>query len=181
MLLDSLRHLPAVVFNSRLDIMATNDLGRALCASHFSDLQHPRNAARFLFLDEDRARQFWPQWEKLADDVVAILRVQAGLNPNEPDLIELIGHLSTRSDQFRTRWAANNVRTHRSETKLFRHPLVGELALPTENLHIDSAAGHVLTVFTPQPGSPEHDALQLLSSWDASIAAESQQSPQAAD
>jgi len=173
-LLDSLRHLPAVVFNGRLDIVATNDLGRALYAPHFNGDQHPANAARFLFHDEDRARQFWPQWDKLADDVVAILRVQAGLNPNDPALIELIGHLSTRSNEFRTRWATNNVRSHRSEIKIFRHPLIGEVALPTENLIIDSSTGHVLTVFTPQPGSPEHDSLRLLESWNADTATESQ-------
>ena len=165
--LDSLRHLPAVVFDPHLDIVAANDLGRALYDSHFADRRYPPNAARFLFHDEHQARQFWPQWDKLADDVVAILRVQAGLNPNDPDLIELIGHLSTRSEEFRIRWASNNVRTHRSEIKTFRHPLVGELALPTENLLLDSPAGHVLTVFTPQPGSPEHDALQVLASWNA--------------
>ena len=111
--LEALQDLPAVVFNGRLDIVAVNALGRALYDSHFTG-QEPPNAARFLFLEEDRARQFWPEWERLADDVVAILRVQAGLNPDDPALVELIGQLSTRSEQFRTRWAANDVRAHRA-------------------------------------------------------------------
>lgn len=80
-MLDSLRHLPAIVIIGRLDIVATNELGRALYASHFNDRDHQPNMARFLFLDEERVRQVWPEWEKLADDVVAILRVQAGPQP----------------------------------------------------------------------------------------------------
>jgi len=173
-MLDSLNHLPAIVISGRLDIVATNELGRALYASHFDDDQPP-NVARFLFLNEEQARQFWPEWERLADDVVAILRVQAGLNPNGPGLVELIGQLSTRSDEFRTRWAANNVRAHRAGIKIFNHPLIGHLALPAETMTINAGADHTITVFTPQPGSPEHDALRLLASWNADTVAADEQ------
>ena len=165
-MLDALQDLPAVVFNAHLDIVAINDLGRALYSTHYLGQERP-NAARFLFLDEDRARRFWPEWEKLADDVVAILRVQAGLNPEDPTLVELVGQLSTRSEEFRIRWAANNVRAHRAAVKLFNHPLIGQVALPAETMTLTAAADHILTVFTPQPGTPEHDALRLLASWNA--------------
>lgn len=165
-MLDSLQDLPAIVFNGRLDIVAVNDLGRALYDSHYSGPDQP-NAARFLFLDEDRARRFWPEWDKLADDVVAILRVQAGLNPDDPALVELVGQLSTRSEEFRTRWAANNVRAHRAGVKRFNHPLIGEVALPAETMALTATADHILTVFAPAPGSPAHDALRLLASWNA--------------
>lgn len=165
-ILHSLQHLPAVVFNGRLDIVAVNDLGRALYDSHFIGQEQP-NAASFLFLDEARARRFWPEWDKLADDVVAILRVQAGLNPEDPALVELIGSLSSGSEEFRTRWAANDVRAHRAGIKLFNHPLIGQVALPAETMTIAASADHVVTVFAPQPGSPEHDALRLLASWNA--------------
>ena len=86
---------------------------------------------------------------------------------DDPDLIELIGQLSTRSHTFRTRWAGGDVRAHRGGTKTFRHPLIGEITLPFENLHVDAATGQVLTVFTPRPGSSEADAIRLLASWNA--------------
>ena len=165
-MLDSLRDLPAVVISGHLDIVAANDLGRALYSSHYTGQERP-NVARFLFLDEDLARRFWPEWDKLADDVVAILRVQAGLNPDDPALVELVGQLSTRSEEFRTRWAANNVRAHRAGIKRFNHPLIGEVALPAETMTINATADHTVTVFAPQPGTPEHDALRLLASWNA--------------
>jgi transcriptional regulator with XRE-family HTH domain len=165
-MLDALQDLPAIVFNGRLDIVAVNELGRALYSSHFTGQEQP-NAARFLFLDEARARLFWPEWEKLADDVVAILRVQAGLNPEDPALVEVVGQLSTRSEEFRTRWAANNVRAHRAGVKLFNHSVIGQVALPAETMTITASPDHIITVFAPQPGTPEHDALRLLASWNA--------------
>jgi transcriptional regulator with XRE-family HTH domain len=165
-LLDAVDHLPAVVFNGRLDILAANALGRALYAPMF-DLPGRPNSARFLFLDEPRARELFPEWDRIAGDTVAILRIEAGRHPDDPELVELIGQLSTRSSAFRTRWAGGDVRAHRGGTKIFRHRLIGEVALPYENLHVDAVAGQVLTVFTPQPGTPEADAIRLLASWNA--------------
>lgn len=165
-LLDSLHHLPAMVFNSRLDVLAANDLGRALYAPVFVT-DGPPNTALFLFLDEHRARQLYPEWERLAGDTVSLLRIEAGRRPDDPALIALIGRLSTRSGAFRTRWAANDVRTHRPGVKAFRHPAIGEVHLPFENLTVDATGDQTLTVFTPAPGSPEHDAIQLLASWSA--------------
>ena len=103
----------------------------------------------------------------IAGDTVAMLRTEAGRHPDDPELIELIGQLSTRSTAFRTRWAAGDVRAHRGGTKTFRHPLIGEVTLPFENLQVDAVAGQVLTVFTPPPRSPEADAIRLLASWNA--------------
>src|SRR3954454_831086 len=181
-LLGSMDHLPAVVFNGRLDVLAVNTLGRALYAPVY-DLPGRPNSARFLFLDEPRARALFPEWERIAGDTVAMLRIEAGRHPDDPELIELIGQLSTRSHAFRTRWAANDVRAHRGGTKIFRHPLIGQVTLPFENLHVDAVTGQVLTVFTPQPGTSEADAIRLLASWnadnelDASRAAESGRTP----
>jgi hypothetical protein len=165
--LNAMPTLPAVVQNARLDVLAVNALGRVLYAPVF-DLEGPPNSARFLFLDEFRARQLFPQWERIADDTVALLRIEAGRHPDDRAMLELVGQLSTRSAAFRTRWARNDVRAHNAGVKVFAHPVVGELVLPYENLLVDAAADHTLTVFTPRPGSPEHDAVQLLASWHAS-------------
>lgn len=166
-LLDALNELPAFVFNARLDVVGANALGRALYAPVFEDPVEPANIARFMFLDESRAREFWLTWETMADDVVAMLRTEAGHHPGDPALVDLIGQLSTRSDQFRTRWAAHNVRKHKPGVKIVRHPLVGELTLPFEDLHVDAAPDQLLMVYTPEPGSPAHDGIQLLASWNA--------------
>jgi transcriptional regulator with XRE-family HTH domain len=165
-LLDSMDHLPAVVFNGRFDILAANTLGHALLAPMY-DLPGRPNSARFLFLDEPRARDLFPEWDRIAADTVAMLRIEAGRHPDDPDLTELIGQLATRSTEFRTRWATNDVRAHRAGTKTFRHPLIGEVTLPYENLRVDAASGQVLNVYTPQPGTPAADAIRLLASWNA--------------
>jgi transcriptional regulator with XRE-family HTH domain len=165
-LLDSMDHLPAVVFNGRFDILAANALGRALLAPVY-DLPGRTNSARFLFLDEPGARRLFPEWDRITADTVAMLRIEAGRHPDDPDLTELIGELATRSTEFRTRWATNDVRIHRTGTKTFRHPLIGEIALPYENLRVDAVSSQIINVYTPQPGTPEADAIRLLASWNA--------------
>ncbi|OYN79286.1 helix-turn-helix domain-containing protein [Mycolicibacterium sphagni] len=169
-LLDGLDHLPAFVFNRRLDIIATNELGRALYAPIFDDPVQPPNVARFMFLNEPRSREFWPNWEQMASNNVALLRTEAGRDPDDPALIELIGQLSTRSEQFRILWGAYDVKEHRSGIKTLRHPLLGEITLPFEDLHVDAAPDQLLMVYTPPPGSTEHDAIMLLASWNAEVA-----------
>ncbi|MCV7178168.1 helix-turn-helix domain-containing protein [Mycolicibacterium sphagni] len=169
-LLDGLDHLPAFVFNRRLDIIATNELGRALYAPIFDDPVQPPNVARFMFLNEPRSREFWPNWEQMASNNVALLRTEAGRDPDDPALIELIGQLSTRSEQFRILWGAHDVKEHRSGIKTLRHPLLGEITLPFEDLHVDAAPDQLLMVYTPPPGSTEHDAIMLLASWNAEVA-----------
>ncbi|WP_406327324.1 hypothetical protein OG784_31930 [Streptomyces sp. NBC_01617] len=125
------------------------------------------NCALFLFLDEPRARDLFPAWDLITVDTVATLRIEAGLHPDDPDLTELIGQLATRSTEFRKRWATNDVRTARAGSKTFRHPLIGEITLPYETLRIDAASSQIISVYTPQPGTPEADAIRLLASWNA--------------
>jgi hypothetical protein len=117
----------------RRDQRAANQLGRALYAPLFESREQPANGARFVFLDATAA-EFYPEWERLADELVANLRSQAGHTPHHKNLQDLIGELSTRSDAFRTRWAAYNVRFHRTGTKRVQHPVVGELTLGYETI-----------------------------------------------
>jgi transcriptional regulator with XRE-family HTH domain len=119
---------PAIVRNSRVDYLAANPLGRALYAPLFDSIERPANSARFTFLDP-AAQEFYVDWERTARDLVAHLRSEAGRNPYDRGLSDLVGELSTRSQEFRTWWAAHNVRYHRTGTKHLRHPVVGELEL----------------------------------------------------
>nr|WP_260418052.1 hypothetical protein [Actinophytocola algeriensis] len=79
----------------------------------------------------------------------------------------MIGQLSTRSEEFRRRWAAHNVRIHISGVKLLHHPVVGDLDLAFESLALPADTGQSLLTYTTEPGSPTQDALGLLASWAA--------------
>lgn len=127
----------------------------------------PPNNARYVFLDP-RSQEFFVNWERAADDIVAMLRSEAGRNPYDKALSDLIGELSTRSGTFRQRWAAHNVRFHRTGRKQLRHPVVGDLDLSFEAMELP---GEDLTmlVYTAEPGSRSQEALDLLDSWAATI------------
>jgi transcriptional regulator with XRE-family HTH domain len=166
--LDAITGAAAFVGNERLDIMATNQLGRALYSELYAAPARPVNTARFLFLDP-RAEASYPQWDRVATETVAILRSAAGRDPYNRDLSDLVGELATQSEAFRTRWASHNVRFHNTGVKEFRHPVVGELTLTFNRL--DLAADHGLTLFTytAEPGSRSEEALKLLGSWAATV------------
>jgi transcriptional regulator with XRE-family HTH domain len=172
-LLDAMTDIPAFVQNGRLDVLAANTLARALYADLFDDTApHATpgrlpNHARYTFLDP-RAADFYPDWNRAAGDGVALLRAEAGRNPGDRELNELIGELTTRSERFSALWATHNVRWHTTGTKHFRHRVVGDLALPYEGLALAADPGLTLITYTPEPGSPSKDALRLLASWAAS-------------
>jgi len=167
-ILDSMTTTPAYVRNARLDILAANRLGAALFAPVLTGPAQPANNARFLFLDP-AAREFYPDWERQAQDVVAMLRTESGQNPYDKALSNLIGELSTRSDHFRTWWAAHNVRFHRTGVKRLHHPVVGDLTLTFEALDLAADTGLRISAYSAEPGTPSDDALKLLATWAATL------------
>ncbi|WP_342659800.1 hypothetical protein Rruber_03771 [Rhodococcus ruber] len=167
-MLDSMTASAAFVRNGRMDILATNALGRALYSPLFTDDRRPANIARFQFLDPG-ARDYFPDWDGAANVTVALLRAEAGRDPHNKDLRQLVGELSTLSEEFRTRWAAHNVRIHHAGNKQFHHPVVGTLDLVYHSLDLAADDDWVLdlTIYTAEPATDSEDRLKLLASWAA--------------
>ena len=163
-ILDSIVGAPAFVRNDRLDVLAANQLGEAFYSPLFDDPARPVNSARFVFLDPT-ATDFFVDWDTIANDAVGILRAEAGRDPYDKRLSDLVGELSTRSEEFRARWAAHNVKLHRTGVKRFHHPVVGQLTLDFESLDLPGDPGQKLLVYSAEPASPSRQALDLLASW----------------
>ena len=124
------------------------------------------NTTRFVYLNP-AAKDFFVDWDQIANDGAAMLRLEAGRHPHDKALIELIGELSTQSEVFRQRWASHDVQFHRSGRKRLRHPVVGQLDLAYESMDLASEPGLVLNIYTAPPGSPAADGLKMLASWAA--------------
>ncbi|MDG4825288.1 helix-turn-helix transcriptional regulator [Asanoa sp. WMMD1127] len=168
-LLDAMTDAAAFVRNGRLDVLAINRLGRALYAPAFDTADRPVNLARFCFLDA-RSADLYPSWDEAADITVALLRTEAGRDPYDKALTDLVGELATRSDAFRTRWAAHNVRLHHTGTKHFHHPVVGRLDVAFEAMPLPADPGLTLTAYSAAADTPAGDALRLLATWAATTA-----------
>lgn len=165
--LDTITGGPAIVRNGRMDLLATNRLGHAMHASMYERSPGPvPNFARYTFLDEDSHR-FYPHWDVAADTCVAILRTEAGRDPRDPQMHDLVGELATRSDDFRRRWSNHDVRVHAAGSKTFHHTAVGDLELAYENVEMLSEPGLSLTIYAAEPASRTEEALALLASWTA--------------
>ncbi|GAA5056483.1 transcriptional regulator with XRE-family HTH domain [Thermocatellispora tengchongensis] len=181
-MLDAMTDAPAIIRNGRMDIVAANRLGYAMYWPVFHShiptpgrgprpdtaRPQPANIARFQFLDP-AGPDFFPDWDTAADITVALLRTEAGRDPYNKELTQLIGELSTRSDDFRGRWAQHNVRLHHTGTKAYHHPAVGDLVLDYESMDLHADPGLNLTVYTATPDTPSSDALRLLASWAATL------------
>lgn len=168
-LLDAMSTVPAFIANGRLDLVGTNALARAFYVQVLESPAQPTNFARFCFLDP-AAHEFYPGWEQAADTTVAMLRTEAGRDPHNRALTDLVGELATRSDAFRTRWASHNVHVHVTGSKAFRHPVAGELRLAFNTIPLPGDPGLSLTVYTPEPGTGTDERLALLGSWAATPA-----------
>ncbi|WP_395245700.1 helix-turn-helix transcriptional regulator [Agromyces sp. MMS24-K17] len=164
--LASITDAVAFVRDPRQNLLAVNDLGRAFYSPVIGDGGRTPNLARFQFLDP-AARDFYPDWDRFAEMCVAIMRAEAGRDPHDTGLQDLVGELSTRSEVFRRLWAAHDVRTHGAGTKRFHHPVVGELVLAYEELALTAEPGNVMLIYSAEPGSPSAERLRLLASWGA--------------
>jgi transcriptional regulator with XRE-family HTH domain len=165
-IVDAMADIPAFVGNARGDVLYANALFEALHSELYRDPARPVNTGRFLFLDP-RARSFYVDWEGTARDVVAALHGEVGRNPYDRSLSDLIGLLSTRSEEFRVYWARHDVRFHRTGTKRLHHPLIGDLTLAYEVLELPADAGLRLVTYSAEHGSPSEAALAELARWSA--------------
>lgn len=162
-ILDSLG-VPAYVRNQRFDLLAVNELGRALFADLYVAETSRPNLARYLFLD-NRSQKFYVEWADVAKDAVAALRIEAGRNPYDRTLTDLVGELTSRSDDFSAWWASHNVKFHRTSTKKMQHPVAGAMELTGEALALPGDNGLTIITYTVEPFTPSAEALQFLASW----------------
>lgn len=168
--LDAITGAAALLLNDRHDILAANALSRALFLELLAGLERP-NFARFIFLDP-RARDFYLDWDDVARDVAAALRSTAGRKPDDRALSDLVGELSTRSEEFRREWARHDVRFHNSGIKRLHHSQVGDIELRYEGLEIMSDTDLTIYVYTADPGTRSAEMLALLGSIAATSDAE---------
>ncbi|KHO22786.1 XRE family transcriptional regulator [Mycolicibacterium setense] len=163
-LLDGMVGSPAIVMDGNLDILAANPLGRALYSPLYERAVGAPNFARFIFFDS-AAAQVFPEWERSADEAVALLQAEAVRVPHSPAITRIVGELATQSIDFRIRWAAHNVTGHRHGVKRFCHPEFGDLTLTYNVFEVTAAPGLSLVGYTAEPNSPSAQALSIMSSW----------------
>ncbi|MFF1572456.1 helix-turn-helix transcriptional regulator [Leifsonia sp. NPDC058292] len=165
-LINSLLGTPAVIIGRRSEVLGWNTLGHRLVAGHL-DVDSPTrphdrpNTTRMIFLD-GHTRELYGRWSEEAERAVSSLRVLAAKNPDDPELVALVGELSLKSPEFGKLWAQHPVAACVSGVKQFRHPEVGDFELAFEVLTPPDESMHRLLMFTPEPGSPAEEAIQLL-------------------
>lgn len=165
-LIAAMRDVPALVLGRHSEVLAWNELGHLLFAGHYDRSAPSRpadrpNLTRMLFLDP-HTRELYRRWEEEATRAVASLRVAAGRYADDTALTALVGELIVKSPEFAACWAKHPVQVCAAGTKYLHHPVVGDLELDFEALHLPEDDGHRLLTYTPAPGSSHEAALRLL-------------------
>jgi hypothetical protein len=88
--------------------------------------------------------------------------VDAGRHPDDPQLAELIGDLSLRDGDFRRWWTDHDVLNNSHGTRLYHHPVVGNLTLDYEIFSPADDKDQRLSLHTAEPGSPSERGLHQL-------------------
>ncbi|MEU6749713.1 helix-turn-helix transcriptional regulator [Spirillospora sp. NPDC046719] len=160
-MLEQLRPCPAYVLSRTSDILAANPEGLALFAGMDEWPPERRNTIRYVFL-HPAARSLLADWDKAASTSAAQLRSLTATDPDDPALTALIDELNGADPEFAALWKRHDVHARRGDRKTFHHPRVGTFTLDFEVLHLD-ADRQRMSVYQAEPGTPDHDAMVLLS------------------
>ncbi|GHF03725.1 transcriptional regulator [Amycolatopsis deserti] len=151
--------VPAFVEGRYFDVLAANDLARALSPC----LAHGHNRLRDVFLDPGE-KALYEDWDEATARLVASFRTSVGSDTDDPGFVRLVGELSLGSERFRKLWARHDVRSCDTVPVRLRHPQVGELTLGLEKLGVTGAKGLLLVVYHAAPGTSSAEKLALLAS-----------------
>ena len=149
--------LPAFVEGRYFDVLAANDLARALSPT----LQAGQNRLRAVFLDAGE-RDLYPDWEQATARLVGGFRESVGSDTDDPRFVQLVGELSLSSDRFRQLWARHDVHPREGAPVRLRHPHIGELTVRREKLGIGGAEAQLLVIYHAELGTGSADQLALL-------------------
>jgi transcriptional regulator with XRE-family HTH domain len=163
-LLRTLDHVPAFVIGRRTDVLAANRLARAVLTDFDALPATRRNLARYYLLDP-AARERVGDWQRLAAETVAMLRLEAGRHPHDRRLADLVGELTLALPEFTAWWNDHRVLRRTHGAKHYHHPLVGELHFSYESFQVPGDTDQTLCVYNVEPGSETAEALRLLASW----------------
>ncbi|MFF6897038.1 helix-turn-helix domain-containing protein [Streptomyces hydrogenans] len=164
LMLKTLDHVPAFILGRRTDVLASNRLARAVLTDFEALPAQRRNLARYYLLDP-QARERVGDWERIAAETVAILRLEAGRHPDDRRLAELVGELTLLSPEFPGWWNDHKVLRRTHGAKRYAHPLVGEMDFAYESFQVPGDAEQTLCVYNVEPGSRTAEAVRLLRSW----------------
>ncbi|MEO3751931.1 helix-turn-helix transcriptional regulator [Streptomyces sp. B6B3] len=166
LMLETLSHVPAFILGRRTDVLAANHLARAVLTDFEALPATRRNLARYYLLDP-QARERVGDWEKIASETVAMLRLEAGRYPGDRQLADLVGELTLFSSEFSTWWNDHKVLRRAHGAKHYFHPVAGDLHFSYESFQVPGDTDQTLCVYNVEPASDTAQALQLLSNWTA--------------
>lgn len=161
-LVNSWTTTPAYVQDRLMNVLVSNPIAVELSATYRAG----SNLLREILLDPTQ-REFRREWDLMTANGVAGLRLMAGSNTDDPELLALVDELSEASARFRELWNRHDVVTRVGGIIRLNHPEVGPLDLHSEKLQVNGPEGLTVCIFHADPGTPSAKALTQLAARSA--------------
>ncbi|MEV0041174.1 helix-turn-helix transcriptional regulator [Streptomyces sp. NPDC050804] len=148
-IIDTLDPLPAVVYNARYDILATNSAYNDLFDIRTIRAYGYPNVLWILFcVPENTCPLVYPETELPV--MVATLRGAYGRHVGEPEWESFVRRLSAASPYFAELWESGDVIPPGPRVKTFRHEAVaGEIRMTSVSLSVNGMPECRIVVYTP--------------------------------
>ncbi|MEV6499200.1 helix-turn-helix transcriptional regulator [Streptomyces prunicolor] len=147
-ILDALEPRPAVVYNSRYDILATNSPYRTVFwPEPLPSGPMPNVLWKLFTVPEEECPLLYRETELPV--MVATLRSAYGVHTGEPVWEEFIRGLSASSPLFARLWKSGDVAEPGRRVKTFRHEEVGEMRMTSVSLSVNGMPECRIVVYTP--------------------------------
>ncbi|MFF8842900.1 helix-turn-helix transcriptional regulator [Streptomyces sp. NPDC015127] len=147
-IIDALDPHPAVVYNARYDVLATNRAYRVLFALHDPGALGMRNVLWTLFTMSEASCPVVFRDSELPL-MVAQLRGAYGRHVGEPAWESFIRRLSAASPLFARLWESGDVIPPGPRVKTFRHRAIGEVRMTSVSLSINGMPECRIVAYTP--------------------------------
>jgi transcriptional regulator with XRE-family HTH domain len=157
-LIDSWPLTAAIIHDPYCEIIAVNSLMRQLVPGY----REGSNSLEALLVDPSIRELHGERWEGLTTRSVALLRMSAGLRPEDPRLQALVDRLMHSSERFRELWHRNDVLLVTEGVHHVTHSTLGPLSLQFVRLPLAGAEENSIFLYYAEPGTPTEDAFKRL-------------------
>jgi transcriptional regulator with XRE-family HTH domain len=160
--LDALNPIPAYIIDHAWNYLAWNTAADHVLLLSKSVPPYDYNALWRIFANPVSRYLYIPEWEQVAQRILAEFRADSARYANEEWFKRLIADLQHMSPEFRAWWPRHDVRGRSDARKEIEHPLVGRLVFEHTTLQVPTMPELKIMIYTPLPETDTLEKLQQL-------------------
>ncbi|MFT8883340.1 MAG: helix-turn-helix transcriptional regulator [Liquorilactobacillus hordei] len=160
-MLDSLVYSPALILDTRWNLIAWNTAARIALIDFDTISPADRNCVWLMFTDSEYQKRF-TEWDKQAQGLVARFRAECSKYIEDPWVTEFVNKLKRKSPDFTKWWSMHNVEHEEGNYKILNHPKAGKLIFEHTSFFVADNMTLKLFINAPAPNTNTEDKMKNL-------------------